>query len=129
MYAEAYRRGQDRVVSFMVGRDPEVNVPATPDWTAADVVRHLSGLAADLTSGVVEGYASDPWTARQVAMRQEMSLEDVVEEWNSAVDAAAEVLDNPEAAGFPAIVSSDAGSFPRDALPAMAISDILHHEF
>jgi uncharacterized protein (TIGR03083 family) len=129
MYAEAYRRGQGRVVAFMVDRDPDVNVPATPDWTAADVVRHLTGLAVDLTSGVVEGYASDPWTARQVAERQAMSLDDVVDEWNGVVDAAADRLDDPEAAGFPERVTSEAGSFSRDALPAMAISDILHHEF
>jgi uncharacterized protein (TIGR03083 family) len=129
MYAEAYRRGHDRVVTFMADRDAEINVPATPDWTAADVVRHLTGLAVDLTSGVVEGYASDPWTARQVAERQEMTLAEVIAEWSEATDAAAEKLDDPEGAGFPERVDSGAGSFSRDVLPAMAISDILHHEF
>lgn len=113
----------------MADRDPEINVPATPDWTAADVVRHLAGLAVDLSNGVVEGYASDPWTARQVAERQEMTLDEVIGEWSEATDAAAEKLDDPEGAGFPERVDSGAGTFSRDALPAMAISDILHHEF
>ncbi len=129
MYAEAYRRGQERVVSFMEGKDPDVNVPATPEWTATDVVRHLTGVAVDISNLVVEGYASDPWTAKQVSDREEMDLVEVIAEWNAVVEDAAARLDNVETSGFPERVVSEAGSFSREALPAMAIGDILHHEF
>ena len=93
MYAEAYQRGQTRVVQFMDGRDPETAVPATPEWSALDVVRHLTGLSVDLSNLVLEGFASDEWTDRQVSSRREMSIDEVIAEWDNIIGPASVLLD------------------------------------
>ncbi|GMQ98538.1 MAG: hypothetical protein BMS9Abin17_1054 [Acidimicrobiia bacterium] len=129
MYAESYQRAQGRIVAFMVDKDPDVMVPACPEWTASDVVRHLTGLSVDTTNGVLEGFASDEWTAKHVSDRSEMPLEDVIAEWNGAIGAAAAKLDDVESLGLPDPMPSALGMMPLKSFGPMAISDILHHEF
>lgn len=129
MYAEAYRRAQVRVVEFMAGRNPEVSVPATPDWTALDVVRHLTGLSVDLSNLVLDGFASDEWTEQQVASRGSMSLDEVVAEWNNIIGPASVLLDAIDDLGLPDAIPSALGVTKVREMPAMAIGDILHHEF
>ena len=46
--------------------DPDLVVPATPQWTVHDVVAHLSGISEDATSGNMAGAPGDAWTAAQV---------------------------------------------------------------
>lgn len=120
---------QQRVVALVIEGDPEVMVPACPDWSATDVVRHLAGLSADTTNGIFDGFASDEWTAQQVDDRSGMSLREVVEEWNETIGAAAAVLDDVESLGLPDPLRSALGPIPVKAIGPMAISDILHHEF
>lgn len=129
MYAEAYRRGYGRVVAFMDGRDPDTPVPATPEWTALDVLRHLTGLAVDVTNSVFDGFGSDEWTSEHVKSRWRMSLDEVVAEWDDAVGAAAEIFDRISEIGLPDTISSALGAIDIEAIPAMAVSDILQHEF
>lgn len=129
MYAEAYRRGYDRVVAFMDGRDPDVRVPACPEWTAGDVVRHLAGISSDMVGGVIEGFASEEWTQRQIDALAELSFDQVLARWASTIEAASDRLDHMDTAGLPERVPSALGIVPTSALGAMAISDILHHEF
>lgn len=129
MYAEAYQRAQARVVEFMAGRDPEVLVPATPDWTALDVVRHLTGLSVDLSNLVLDGFASDEWTEEQVTARRSMSFDEVVAEWNNIIGPASVLLDAIEDLGLPDAIPSALGVTKVREMPAMAIGDILHHEF
>jgi len=129
MYAESYTRAQGRIVELMAGKDPDVMVPACPDWSASDVVRHLAGLSVDTTNGVLEGFASDEWTARQVSDRSEMSLEGVIQEWDGAIAEAAALLDNVELLGLPDPMPSALGMIPLKVFGPMAISDILQHEF
>lgn len=129
MYAEAYQRGQTRVVGFMAGRDPETPVPATPDWSALDVLRHLTGLSVDITNLVFEGFASDEWTERQVSARRHLSMGEVIAEWDDIVGSAAVLLDTLDDLGLPDAIPSALGTTRVIAIPAMAIGDILHHEF
>jgi len=129
MYAEAYRRGHDRIVGFMNGRDHGVVVPACPAWTAADVVRHLSGISSDIVDRVFDGFASEQWTQAQIDARADLAYEDVVAEWAGTVDAAAEALDAPPSDGLPDRIPSALGPVPLAALGPMAISDIVQHEF
>lgn len=129
MYAEAYRRGYERITAFMEGRNPDVRVPACPEWTAADVVRHLAGISSDMVGGVVEGFASEEWTQRQIDALADLSFDEVLAGWASTIDVASERLDHMDAAGLPESVPSALGMVPTSALGAMAISDILHHEF
>ncbi len=129
MFAEAYRRGHERIVRLVQGVDADAIVPACPQWTTTDVVRHLAGEARDLIDGNLDGFASDAWTLAQIEARSRMGLSDVIEEWRTTVDAASEVLDSIETAGFPSMIPSALGPLPPSAIPAMAIGDILHHEF
>lgn len=129
MYAEAYRRAHDRVARFMDRRDPAVMVPACPEWTAADVVRHLAGISSDLLDGVLDGFASEAWTQRHIDERAEMTLDTVLEGWSHSIERAAERLDDIASAGLPERIPSAMGVIPTEALGAMAISDIIQHEF
>lgn len=129
MYAEAYQRGQVRIVEFMAGRDPETDVPATPDWTALDVLRHLTGLSVDITNLRFDGFASEEWTAEQVRPRSSLSVDEVIAEWDDVVGSAAVLLDTLDDLGLPEAVPSALGYTNVKAIPAMAIGDILHHEF
>ena len=129
MYAEAYQRGQVRVTALMSGRDPETPVPATPEWTVLDVVRHLTGVSVDLSNLVLENFASDEWTEAQVLSRRGMTLDEVVAEWNSIIGPASVLLDAIGDLGLPETVASAVGTTRVSEIPAMAISDILHHEF
>ncbi len=129
MYAEAYQRGQVRIVEFMAGRDPEMAVPATPEWSALDVLRHLTGLAVDITNLHFEGFASDEWTEEQVSSRSDLSVDGVIAEWEGIVGSAAVLLDTLDDLGLPEAVPSALGHTKVKAIPAMAIGDILHHEF
>jgi hypothetical protein len=129
MYAEAYQRGQARIVAFMVDRDPAILVPATPEWSALDVIRHLTGVSVDLSNLVLEGFASDEWTADQVASRRGMTFDEVTTEWGNIIGPASVLLDAIDDLGLPESVSSALGTTKVTEIPAMAISDILHHEF
>jgi uncharacterized protein (TIGR03083 family) len=129
MYAEAYQRGQARVVEFMAGRDSEILVPATPEWSALDVVRHLTGLSVDLSNLVLEGFAGDEWTEEQVSSRSDMTLADVVAEWDNIIGPASVLLDAIDDLGLPETIPSALGATRVSDVPAMTISDILHHEF
>jgi uncharacterized protein (TIGR03083 family) len=129
MYAEAYQRGQARIVGFMAGRDPEIPVPATPDWTALDVLRHLTGVSVDISNLVFDGFAGNEWTERQVRSRSDMTLDDVIAEWDGIVGSAAVVLDTLDDLGLPDAIPSALGMSSVAAIPAMVIGDVLHHEF
>jgi hypothetical protein len=129
MYAKAYGRGQGRVVGFMDGRDVSVVVPATPDWSALDVLRHLTGVSFDIVYRNFNGFASDEWTAEHLLARSHMSVDDVVTEWNSIIGPASLILDRVESLDLPSTIPSAAGAISPDAIPAMAIGDLLHHEF
>ncbi|HLN18047.1 MAG TPA: maleylpyruvate isomerase family mycothiol-dependent enzyme [Acidimicrobiales bacterium] len=49
--AALYRHGRLRIGEVARGGDERAAVPACPDWTAHDLVAHLSGIAERLTSG------------------------------------------------------------------------------
>ncbi len=129
MYAQAYQRGQIRIVEFMAGRDPEAPVPATPDWTALDVLRHLTGLSVDITNLRFDGFASNEWTEQQVSARSHLSMEEVTAQWDDIVGSAAVLLDTLDDLGLPDAIPSALGMTSVAAIPAMVIGDILHHEF
>jgi uncharacterized protein (TIGR03083 family) len=84
---EVYNRGRYRVVELVEGLSPDElgrPAPATPGWTVADVLAHLVGVAADVSSGNVEGAPGDEWTAKHVAARRGAPVADLVAEWAEA---------------------------------------------
>lgn len=94
----AYLDGKCSVVDAVRNATAEQldsTVPATPLWTVTDVVRHVTGIAADLAAGTVptdfnpiEDWQSDAgrdrgdaYTDHHVASRRDRRLDDVLAEW------------------------------------------------
>ncbi len=129
LFGMAYRAGHDRIVSFLADKDTDRIVPACPEWSAADVVRHLAGISADTVSGEFLGFGSDEWTAAQVEARRSMTYDQVVEEWADSIDAAIAIISDVDALGLPDRIPTAFGSVPPSVVPGAAVSDILHHEY
>ncbi len=93
-----YRSGRER--ALVLGRSLSEEqgggvVPATPEWTVKDNFAHMAGVADDLLNGRLEGVATDPWTAAQVAARRDRSLAEVLDELEAlgpGMDALVEAL-------------------------------------
>ncbi|HET9729363.1 MAG TPA: maleylpyruvate isomerase N-terminal domain-containing protein [Acidimicrobiia bacterium] len=66
-------------------------VPATPEWTGLHLLSHMVGVTTDVVNGVLEGIATDPWTAAQVDARRGRSATELLDEW-AASSPAFEVL-------------------------------------
>ena len=129
MYGFAYKAGHDRVVAFLADKDTDTIVPACPDWSAADVVRHLAGISDDTTNLVFEGFASDEWTEAQVGARRSMTYDEVVDEWATSIDTAVAVIDDVDSLDLPDLIPTAFGPIPVSVVPGAAVSDILHHEY
>lgn len=78
-----------------------IPVPASPAWTAHEVLAHLAGGPADAVTGRMDGAPGPEWTARHVSERVHLTVADLTEEMLSHQDAIAEsTVGNPR----PAIV-------------------------
>ncbi|HAP77173.1 MAG TPA: hypothetical protein DCR14_13945, partial [Acidimicrobiaceae bacterium] len=64
------------------GVDPDLVVPATPEWTVQNVIGHLSGISVDGVNGNMAGAPGDEWTAAQVERNRGRSIEELVDEWS-----------------------------------------------
>jgi uncharacterized protein (TIGR03083 family) len=85
--SDAYVEGRERIAEIALAlSDDELkrDVPACPGWTAKDVVSHLTGIAVDTMSGVIEGAGSDEYTSRQVDQRKDKEIAAIVDEWRAA---------------------------------------------
>jgi uncharacterized protein (TIGR03083 family) len=83
-FDEIYRASRARLTALAAELTPDqaaAVVPACPDWTVADVYRHLTGLVADVLDGNVEDRGTPAWTAAQVAGRADHPLALVCAEW------------------------------------------------
>ncbi len=82
---ELYRGARSRISELVSGHgvDPTLQVPATPEWTVHSVVAHVSGIAADASSGNMEGAPGEAWTAAQVARGAGRTIAEMVEEWET----------------------------------------------
>ena len=79
-----YAEGRARLTSLAAPAGPEMcaaPVPACPAWAVRDVIAHVTGVCADVLAGNVDGVATEPWTARQVAERRDRSVPEILEEW------------------------------------------------
>ena len=129
MIGAIYQANRDRILDVIKDSDPDSVVPACPAWTTADVVRHLTGLAADVTAGNVDGYGGEPWTANQVESRAATPLPEVIAEWASLTSPLVALLDNLDVSDLPEVITTATGAYPRNAFSAAILGDLLHHEF
>ncbi|MCY7300263.1 MAG: hypothetical protein LH616_13760 [Ilumatobacteraceae bacterium] len=110
---EAYKTARERISRVVTGDsiDPELPVTATPEWTLHCVIAHLSGIAADASTGNMEGAPGEAWTAAQVARGAGRTLAEMVAEWEQT---------GPLIEGF---LSSPAGD-----TASAAVMDVHTHE-
>jgi uncharacterized protein (TIGR03083 family) len=83
-HAPAYAELRVRVSEIVRETDPELMeapAPATPEWRVRDVLAHLSGVADDVVNGRLDGIASDEWTAAQVDKRRDLSIGEMLTDW------------------------------------------------
>ncbi len=56
-------------------------VPCCPGWTARDVLSHVAGIPDDALNGRMDGVATEPWTAAQVARNRSLAVADLLARW------------------------------------------------
>jgi uncharacterized protein (TIGR03083 family) len=78
---EAYRGIRATMCDLAAGADGTTIVPSCPDWSVRDLLAHVTGVAADLVEGRLDGVATERWTAAQVDARRHHALEQVLGEW------------------------------------------------
>jgi uncharacterized protein (TIGR03083 family) len=82
-----YAEGRQRISQLVSGLSDEQAaqpVRTCPKWSVHDVLAHVVGISADIVAGNIEGVATDPWTAKQVADRVDRSIAELLAEWESA---------------------------------------------
>jgi uncharacterized protein (TIGR03083 family) len=85
-YAQTYGALRGRVSDLVRQADEEQLkrlAPAAPEWRVRDLVAHLSGIAADINAGNLDGVATDAWTARQVDARRDWTIDRLLDEWDT----------------------------------------------
>jgi uncharacterized protein (TIGR03083 family) len=83
---QAYCEIRERVTELCTGLSPqdwERVTPHCPDWTIRETLAHLAGVVDDGINGNLEGVATEPWTAAQIAKRADKSGDEILEEWNT----------------------------------------------
>jgi uncharacterized protein (TIGR03083 family) len=113
-YGAAYEEARLRIFELareLSEEELQKKVPATPDWTAKDLIAHMVGVAADVSSGNVEGVGSASWTEAQVIDRRPRPIEDILDEWEKLASQIAESIE----------------FFPR-TMAAMLAGDLAIHE-
>jgi uncharacterized protein (TIGR03083 family) len=81
--AAQYRAARERMTALVEDADDArgSRVPACPAWTAADLVAHVTGLAADLGAGRRPGPDVQVWVDQLVDDRRERTATDIAAEW------------------------------------------------
>src|SRR3954470_10073118 len=103
-HSDPYRRIRERLVELSGSIDDATSstiVAATPQWTVKDVYAHLSGEAADILAGRLDGVTTDPWTEAQVQARRDLSLAEVVDEWSALGPRMDQLIDDLDGAMDP----------------------------
>ncbi len=82
--AAVYRTARERLLELAPTLSSDqltTIVPTCPAWTVHNTYAHLTGLAAEVTSGDAESPGSPQSTARQVATRKDATIAEICEEW------------------------------------------------
>lgn len=122
MLDELYGRARVRTTGIASALTPEqlaTTVPATPLWTARQLLAHLVGAAADAAAGRVDGVGTPPWTAAQVAAREGRRLDELLAEWSEAGPLVAAAL---AARRMPALIVHDALTHEADLREAFGMA-------
>lgn len=126
--SELYRETATRIMELVDDAPPAVPVAACSEWTVRELTAHLVGLAADVVVGNVDGYATAPWTAAQVASRADASIADLTSEWQTVMSDFLAVVDDLGGSSLPAMVQTALGPMPKEAFEVAFTVDALQHE-
>lgn len=88
--AEEYRAARERMCAIAAPLDAgeaAAAVPACPDWSVADLLAHVTALAADLGAGRRPEGDVQAWVDGQIADRRERSAADIAAEWSASAPA------------------------------------------
>lgn len=110
---ESYKAARERISRLVAADDVDATLPvaATPGWTVHGVIAHVSGIAADASTGNMEGAPGEAWTAAQVARGAGRTLAELIAAWDES---------GPMLEGF---LSSPAGE-----AASAAVMDVHTHE-
>jgi uncharacterized protein (TIGR03083 family) len=83
---QAYCELRERVTELCTGLSAEQwerKTPHCPDWTIRETLAHLTGVVDDGINANLEGVATEPWTAAQIAKRADKTGPEILDEWNT----------------------------------------------
>jgi len=126
--ADLYTETRGRVVATVAELDPSLPVPACPGWSAREVVAHLVGLASDVVTGRVAGYAGQEWTEAQVRDRADRSMGELIAEWEELMPAFLGINRDLAGSSLPEMIEHVIGPLPKTSFEAAFHVDLLHHE-
>lgn len=96
-YTRAYSESRERFCNLVsqAGEDGlPLKVPACPAWTVTELLAHVIGVAADSVAGNVGDMGGDEWTEKQVALRRDRPVEDLITEWKEHASLIEATLDS-----------------------------------
>lgn len=95
--AELYRLAHASFAKFAVTMsddDWRTPVPCTPEWTARDVLSHVSGIPDDAFAGRMEGAPGEAWTAAQVERNRHARVDELLDRWSEQASGFADVIES-----------------------------------
>lgn len=95
--AELYRFAHTSFHDFAItlsADDWSAPVPCTPEWTARDVLSHVSGIPDDAFAGRMEGAPGEAWTAAQVERHRHAPVDELLDRWEQQASAFADVIES-----------------------------------
>jgi Mycothiol maleylpyruvate isomerase N-terminal domain len=114
-YARARARIVKRVRTLSI-EELATPVVATPGWSVADVVAHLTGIVEDALAGRLSGPPNDEQTAVEVARHRGRLIADVLADWDAGAPMFQTAITNAQI--FPAVI--DIISHEHDMRSALA---------
>jgi uncharacterized protein (TIGR03083 family) len=100
-----YARARTRIAELVrTLRIDELATPvvATPGWSVADVVAHLTGIVEDALAGRLAGPPNDEQTAVEVARHRGRPIADVLTDWEAGAPVFQTVITDAQI--FPAVI-------------------------
>jgi uncharacterized protein (TIGR03083 family) len=123
-YESAHHRVVDLVRSLS---DDQVatRVPGTPRWDVHDALAHLAANTTDGLAGRITGIPDEAFTDGQVRQRKEMTVEQIVAEWQANM---ATMLDVTRAGFVPPNLAVDAVTHEQDIRGAVGAGRVEDRE-
>lgn len=95
--AELYRLAHasfNHFAATLSDDDWRTPVPCTPEWTARDVLSHVSGIPDDAFAGRMEGAPGEAWTAAQVERNRHARVDELLDRWSEQASGFADVIES-----------------------------------